>query len=56
MRKKATEGGIGLAVSLIFHVGGWNNINISFSLKLNKSNSYYYSTQTTAAAHTPYIQ
>lgn len=44
--KRKTEGGRGLALSFIFCVGGWNNINISFSLKLYKSNSYYYSNST----------
>lgn len=39
--KRGTEGGIGLALSFIFHVEGWNNVNISFSLKLYKSSTYY---------------
>lgn len=39
-------GGIGLVVSFIFHVGGWNNINISRSLTLYKSESHYRTSQT----------
>lgn len=48
--ERGAEGGRGSAVSLIFHVGGWNNINISFSLNFDKSNSYFYWKKAAAAA------
>lgn len=39
--ERKSDGRVCLALSFISHVEGWNNINISFSLKLHKSNSYY---------------
>lgn len=48
-----TVGGIGLVVSFIFHVGGWNDINISLSLTLYKSGSHYQTSQTFRQCSSP---